>query len=872
MWKRNELILGLACLMGLGLLGCQLIARLVSTATPVPVTTVPVATPLIVQEASPTPTPLKAPAVVGLIPLYPLLDQGRSPVAVEVMKGRAYVANSGSDNLSIIEEEQVVAVIPVGQKPAAVAADPERERIYVANRGDKTVSVVEGEEVVREIAVDGEPNTVLVTGDRVYVGLYGDQNLMVLDGDSGAVLRSLSLDTPSGILALAADPIAGRLYAAAYNQTFILDIETLSVQNVVRLNSYQTLVADPRLGLVFTNEYVAETNARYLVAIDGGSGAIVGRAPIGADAMGAAVDGEAGLIYVTNSWSNSVTVVKVGREEANPLPTLEVLATIPVGLRPVAVAVDETSGQVYVANNESHNVMVIHAQSHEVIAVVPLAIAPAGMAVDEEVGRLYVANPSTDSLFVVEGQELIGEVRAGHHPLAVAVNPALKRTYVANYASGDLSLIGLDSLTLSATVPITRQLSALDVDPLKGRLYADNHVLDEQTLETIGIFELEGYTLGSRSRAEAIKVNPLTGQIYAVGWNGIPGSNSGQIIYVVDGQTLNQAGAFGERNITAWAFDREANRLYASATHPLALSTQLVAIEGLTNEVAFRLDLTARVAGMAFNMNTHHLFLSHPEDIPGSPEAAALGDTVTVLDVRTFGQIANIPVGPDPGAVAVVGDLVYVANRGDGTLTVIRDVAMPAPPPPTPTVTPTPYPTLPPLPTLTPTPFPLPTSTPTQILPSPTPTTPCAVLPVRGFGKLWQENAGVRQELGCALELELPGGPVTQQPFQAGHLYWHQETNTTYILFADGTWQSFRGSIDSVLSDRPGLSTKLGSTLGDRRDFTGTIERFQQGLMLWSPTKWAGTTWADQKVIYVLNYGPDQAGGTWQRFDDLFEG
>ena len=70
--------------------------------------------------------------------------------------------------------------------------------------------------------------------------------------------------------------------------------------------------------------------------------------------------------------------------------------------------------------------------------------------------------------------------------------------------------------------------------------------------------------------------------------------------------------------------------------------------------------------------------------------------------------------------------------------------------------------------------------------------------PRRGFGKVWRENADVRQRLGWAFAEEL-GGPITYQRFDQG-LMVAIDLRTQIITLAEdpsgisGTWRSFVGT------------------------------------------------------------------------------
>ena len=62
------------------------------------------------------------------------------------MTGTVYVANSGSNTVSVISGRTgtVTGTITVGTIPAAVAVNPVTGTVYVTNNSDGTVSVISG--------------------------------------------------------------------------------------------------------------------------------------------------------------------------------------------------------------------------------------------------------------------------------------------------------------------------------------------------------------------------------------------------------------------------------------------------------------------------------------------------------------------------------------------------------------------------------------------------------------------------------------------------------------------------------------------------------------------------------------------------------
>lgn len=156
----------------------------------------------------------------------------------------------------------------------------------------------------------------------------------------------------------------------------------------------------------------------------------------------------------------------------------------------------------------------------------------------------------------------------------------------------------------------------------------------------------------------------------------------------------------------------------------------------------------------------------------------------------------------------------------------------PAPPPP------------PPKPPVPPPPPPCP-----QPCPPPCPPQ-CSIAPVEGFGRVWTQNATVRQKLGCpkAAEYSVQGA---EQKFQKGIVLWREDMGKVIVLYYSGRW----GTDDDPWKDcrcyHP-LIPKLGWPTTGRWEGRISVQDFEGGTMLWSPCG----------GIYVL-----YNDGTWKHYD-----
>jgi YVTN family beta-propeller protein len=138
-------------------------------------------------------------------------------VAWNAADGRLYVANQGSDSVSVVDPESrtVVATIGVGSRPAGVAVDPSDGTVYVTNVLGDSLSVVDPAvgDVVATLAVGINPSAVAVdeAARAVYV-TNSDGTVSVVDTTTTEVIDTIGVgSTPT---AVAVDPATGTVYVA----------------------------------------------------------------------------------------------------------------------------------------------------------------------------------------------------------------------------------------------------------------------------------------------------------------------------------------------------------------------------------------------------------------------------------------------------------------------------------------------------------------------------------------------------------------------------------------------------------------------------------------------------------------------------------
>jgi YVTN family beta-propeller protein len=150
------------------------------------------------------------------------LGKGAGPVALAMDPDgdRLYSADINSDEVSVIDPAAgtVFATVAVGSDPTDIAIGPEG-RLFVPNQWSNDVSVVDPKAaaVVATIPVAEQPTAAAVRGDRVYVadGLL-EPLVTVIDSSSNQVIQKIEVEI--GTRGITTSPTA--IYVCGDDQPF----------------------------------------------------------------------------------------------------------------------------------------------------------------------------------------------------------------------------------------------------------------------------------------------------------------------------------------------------------------------------------------------------------------------------------------------------------------------------------------------------------------------------------------------------------------------------------------------------------------------------------------------------------------------------
>ncbi len=401
---------------------------------------------------------------------------GRLPTGVAVTDATAFVTNSESDSLSVVDlaSDAVTSTVPVGSFPAAVAVGSDGLTAYVANFKGDSLSVVDvaSGAVTRTISVGSRPDAVVVSGGLVYVANLLDGTVSVVDPGSGAVTATVSLPgsdpAPSG-LAVSGDGHELYVDDARNGKTDVVDLTqdpAVALSGQASVGTYPAYVAvHGGLGFVADATKAASTPGEVSVLdlSDPTHPVTTATVAVGSHPYGIADLPGLNEVLVSNSGDATLDAVDTVSDA--------LMQTVGVGGTPDAVAVTPDQSTAVVSDEGDNDVRILHINQAPVLSV------PGAQSV------LGNATNSSDNVLTFSAG------RAGVLSVADADAGSSAEQVTLSAAHGVLTLSGTSGLTFSAgsngsssmafsgsVSDINSALDGLTYEPATG--YAGSDALD----------------------------------------------------------------------------------------------------------------------------------------------------------------------------------------------------------------------------------------------------------------------------------------------------------------------------------------------------------------------------------------------------------
>jgi len=549
---------------------------------------------------------------------------------------------------------QVLAVAETGPDPwgeGDLAVDAVRNRVYAVNPGDTTATVLDAATLDQIATLDGVARLAVdEAGGRLYVA--GPAGLRVLDADGYQTLAEAPLPSGQELLALAVDPVAGRVYLARQDSVGYsldrYDAANLALAGTAPLPGRpDSLLVEPGRGRVSLS--LNDGDQALFWTLDGDGRALEERR-LGDPLLRAllALDSGGNRLFLARDIYDDYGLTVID------LATGQQIADIPLDEAPNGLAWDKATGRLFVSHTYTHQIGALDLAAGQVSAVFPTAVELQDLAVDPGRGHLFVTD-SAGRLHALDSdtdREIIALPGSGR----IAVDGPHGRLYTGGQGADRVRIYDAGALRQTGEI-VTGALPIADAH--SGGLYLVQSGIYVTSLETMTITAAISDTLPQPSglspnpaAADAV-VDPGTGRLFAIIDNGIPGSNGGTYLYVYEPVTYQKVLTDTERSPWYLDIDPTTGRAYVSRIHIGSSSTSLL-VDGRT--------YTARVDGLFGPLRVDpalgRVYLTTPQGSDGPTE-------LLILDAVTLDRLGAVPVpaGLSLYALDTQRHLLYLANR-----------------------------------------------------------------------------------------------------------------------------------------------------------------------------------------------------------------
>lgn len=216
---------------------------------------------------------------------------GSSPSHIVISKNQIFVTNSDSNSVSVIDRDSfdLIANLPVGEKPHDLKLDFKRRKLYVANNAGHSIHVISLENFSqKEIKMNSNPLHMFI----------GEKYLFVLSSQVNGSLKS---------------------------SVTIVDINSEEIKKKIMLEG---VIIDMVVIEKENKAYLANIEDGYLYEISIDSGGILRKYYIGGMPNNILWN-EDGILFITNALENYISIFDINKEK--------ILKNIKVGIEPCAM-------------------------------------------------------------------------------------------------------------------------------------------------------------------------------------------------------------------------------------------------------------------------------------------------------------------------------------------------------------------------------------------------------------------------------------------------------------------------------------------------------------------------------------------------------
>jgi YVTN family beta-propeller protein len=542
---------------------------------------------------------------------------GPNCLAVNPITGRLYVATNSSatvDTVMVVDTiGSVVAKLEVKNRPKAMVFDPDSNFLYVANYGSDTVSIFKNEVLLRNVAVKDRPREMVLDPVQHYVWVsYELSDSVTVIRRSGELTNTLWSGKRAYGMAVCAS--VNRLYVANTDDDSVTVFDCWGYVKEAKLYSGDypvSVVCDPAAKRAF----VANTFGGTVTAVNCSSNTSAGQALVKPYANQMTINPVTRKLYVGND--NAIPVLMILDWRSGVIRDSLVLSHAPgrMALSPVT--------------NNIYTILECGATVNDSLAVIDgsdydttITVAKSGTqfaAVNPITGDAFFSNSSSDNVTVIKANGDTLTIAVGDDPRMIAVNPLTNKAFVCNTGGKSVSVISGSSYAVERTITVDTLPTIVAVNPLTNYVYVNSFLASANRVKVIDGKDWDTTSVLVGAKPFSIAVNPVTNRIYV-------GNDVSGTVTVIDGARNSVITSVSVNRPYKIDINPVTNKIYVAK---LQTSGQVAVIDGATNGVT-NVTVGNWPSGVAVNRANNKIYVTNYNDSTVTEIDGATNGTSTI--------------------------------------------------------------------------------------------------------------------------------------------------------------------------------------------------------------------------------------------------
>ena len=358
--------------------------------------------------------------------------------------------------------DALIATVPTGLGPTALAIDSVTNKIYIVNGQAGTVTVLDGAtDSTSTIAVGSysSPYAIAVNPvtNTIYVADVGDSSVTVIDGATNHTSTvKIGGGTSPAPIALAVNSLTNKVYVAnrcnpGANTTEIdgNSDSTTSIPSVISNN----------IGLnSTTNNIYVSSQVNDAITVINGANNSTATITLATTAGAFAINPVTNVIYAASSYSYDSLVVVIN----GATNTVTKYITTGLNTEPNALAINTATNKVYVGNvggepSIGGNIITVIDGATNNTTAISLGINSTNypsesyqaIAINQVTNKIYVANQGSGVSIINGANNSVTTLNLAS-PFAIAVNSLTNKIYVTNWNNSEVYVINGNNTSINS--------------------------------------------------------------------------------------------------------------------------------------------------------------------------------------------------------------------------------------------------------------------------------------------------------------------------------------------------------------------------------------------------------------------------------------